>query len=327
VPGGAGVADLMNWQHFCGAGYIVSGVELRRRPGDPITSALRMPDTPVTPARGSTLPARRLTTEQMEAVFRRAVELQARDSDSADDAGLTEDELLRIGGELGIGRGHMRRALAEVAVGTPAPGGAGARIFGPARIGAARAVPGRADAVRAHIERYLVDSQYLAVLRRLPDVTVYEKSGGLQVEVARAMDAMRGALGGSGSGPRIGAGFDLRTARTVEVSVTPIEENVSWTSFTVDLGNQRTGYWVGINSGVGVAALTGAAIAAIAIAPPAALLALPIMGGSAWGTRAAYDAVLKRARLHLEALLDHLERGESLVPGAAGRTRPPERHF
>jgi hypothetical protein len=199
----------------------------------------------------------------------------------------------------------------------PPPGGVGARLFGEATTRAARAVPGTPAALRAHIERYLVGSEYLAVLRRLPDVTVYEKSSGFQVEFARAMDATRGALAGRGRGPRIGAGFDLRTARTVEVSVTPLQDGVSWVSLSVDLSNQRTGYWVGINAGFGVAALTGAAVAAIAIAPPAALLAVPIMGGSAWGTRAAYDAVLKRARLHLEALLDHLERGESLVQGTS----------
>jgi hypothetical protein len=279
-----------------------------------------MPDSPVPSARGSNLPARRLSTEQMESVVRRAVELQARESDRASDPGVTEDELVRIGVELGVDPAHMRRALAEAAADTPAAGGIGSRLLGPARTGAARAVPGRADAVRAHIERYLVDSQYLAVLRRLPDVTLYEKSGGFQVELTRALDATRAVLGGRGAGPRIGAGFDLRSARMVEVSVTPLEEGFCWVSLTVDLGNQRTGYWVGINSGVGVAALAGAATAAVAIAPPAALLALPIIGGSAWGTRVAYDAVLKRARLHLEALLDHLERGESLVPGsAAGR--------
>jgi hypothetical protein len=272
-----------------------------------------MPDTPV-PHGSPKLPARRLNTEQMEAVVRRAVELQTREADSSADPGLSEDELLRIGGELGIGAAHMRRALAEVAVGTPAPGGVGARFFGEARIGAARAVPGRPDTVRAHIERYLIESQYLAVLRRLPDVTVYEKSSGLQVELTRAMDATRAVLGGRGAAPRVGAGFDLRTARTVEVSVTPLEEGVSWVSFTIDLGNQRTGYWVGINSGFGVAALTGATVAAIAIAPPAALIALPVMAGSAWGTRIAYDRIIQRARLHLEALLDHLERGESLLP-------------
>jgi hypothetical protein len=277
-----------------------------------------MPDSPVPPARGGNLPARRLNTEQMEAVVRRAIELQARESDSASDPGLTEDELLRIGGELGIGPAHMRRALAEVAVGTPPPGGAGARLFGAARISAERAVPGRPEAVRAHIDRYLVESQYLAVLRRLPDVTLYEKSRGMQVELTRAMDATRTVLGGRGAGPRVGAGFDLRTARTVEVSATPLEDGVSWVSLTVDLGNQRTGYWVGINSGIGAGALTAAAVAAVAIAPPAALIALPIMAGSAWGTRVAYGRILKRARLHLEALLDHLERGEPLLPRRAG---------
>jgi hypothetical protein len=280
-----------------------------------------MPDSltpPVPPDRGK-LPAKRLSTEQIEAVVRRAVELQSREADSIGDPGVTEDELLRIGGELGIGASHMRRALAEVAVGAPAPGGASARLFGPAIVSAVRAVPGRPDVVRAHIERYLVESQYLAVLRRLPDVTLYEKSSGFQVELTRALDATRAVLGGRGAAPRIGAGFDLRTARTVEVAVTPLEDGVSWVSMAVDLGNQRTGYWVGIGSGAGVGAAAAAAVGAIAIAPPVALIALPIMGGAGWGARTAYQGVVKRARLHLEALLDHLERGESLVRGRATR--------
>lgn len=280
-----------------------------------------MPDTPDIQARGRDLPARRLNTEEIEAVVRRAVELQAGESDRAGDAGVTEEELLRIGGELGIGPGHMRRALAEVAAGQPAGEGVGARLFGPARTSAGRAVPGGPDEVRAHIERYLVESQYLAVLRRRADVTVYEKSSGLQVELTRAMDATRAVLGGRGAGPRIGAGFDLRTARTVGVSVTPLEDGLSWVSLTVDLGNQRTGYWVGINGGVGAGAVAAGVVAAVAIAPPAALIALPILGGSAWGARVAYEGVLKRARLHLEALLDHLERGESLTPGRGRGSR------
>lgn len=274
-----------------------------------------MPDTSDTHPRGRDLPARRLNTEAIEAVVRRAVELQAGESDRAGDAGVTEEELLRIGGELGIGPAHMRRAMAEVVAGQSTRNGLGDRLFGPARTTVSRVVPGRPDEVRSHIERYLLESQYLAVLRRRADVTVYEKSSGIQVELTRAMDATRAVLGGRGAGPRIGAGFDLRTARTVGVSVTPLEEGVSWVSLTVDLGNQRTGYWVGINGGVGAGAVVAGVVAAVAIAPPAALVALPILGGSAWGARAAYEGVLKRARLHLEALLDHLERGESLVPG------------
>jgi hypothetical protein len=274
------------------------------------------------PSSGSQLPARRLSTEQMEAVVRRAVELQARESD-ASDSGITSDELLRIGGELGIEASHMRRALAEVAVDATPPADVGSRLLGAARTSASRTVPGDPEAVRQHIERYLLDSQYLAVLRRLPDRTVYEKAGGFQVDVARAMDAARGALSGGGKGPRIGAGFDLRTARSVEVAVAPLEAGSAWVTLVADLGNQRTGYWLGINGGAGVGAVAMGAVAAVAIAPPAALVALPIMGASVWAARASYGSVLKRARMHLEALLDHLERGESLLPDRAGLLRRP----
>jgi hypothetical protein len=279
--------------------------------GGPQPSARRLSTEQHAPAP----PARRLSTEQMEAVVRRAVELQARESD-ATDSGITSDELLRIGGELGIEASHMRRALAEVAGDAAPQAGVGSRLLGAARTSASRAVPGDADAVRQHIERYLLESQYLAVLRRLPDRTVYEKAGGFQVDVARAMDAARGALSGGGNEPRIGAGFDLRTASSVEVAVAPLEPGFSWVTLITDLGNQRTAYWASINVGGGLGAFAMASVAAVAIAPPAALVALPIMGASAWAARASYGSVLKRARMHLEALLDHLERGESLLPRA-----------
>lgn len=259
---------------------------------------------------GSGLPVRRLSTEQVEAVVRRAVELQAHEADDSGDGGVSDEELVRIGGELGIAPAHMRRALAEVtATGAPEPTGG---LLGPARVSASRAVPGNADSVRQHIERYLLESQYLAVLRRLPDRTIYEKSSGFQVEMARVMDATRTMV--SGRKPtRIGAGFDLRTARTVEVTVTQMEESLSWVTLTLDLGNQRTGYWVGINAGAGAGAVAAGVAAALMVAPPAGLVALPIMAASVWGSRASYGALTKRARLHLEALLDHLERRESLL--------------
>lgn len=269
-----------------------------------------MAEAPRPPAGGSKVPARRLTTEQVEAVVRRAVELQTHEADTTGDAGVSDEELIRIGGELGIAPAHMRRALAEVSTeAAPEPGGG---LFGPARVSASRTVPGRADDVRRHIERYLVETQYLAVLRRLPDRTIYEKSGGFQVEMTRLMDATNDVF--SGRRPaRVGAGFDLRTARTVELAVTQLEDSFSYVTLTTDLGNQRTSYWAGINGGLGAGAIAAGVSAAVMIAPPAALVALPIMAGSAWISRVSYGAVVKRARLHLEALLDHLERGESLI--------------
>jgi hypothetical protein len=269
-----------------------------------------MSDAPRPPTPGSRLPARRLNTEQVEAVVRRAVELQTLEDDTTGGAAVSDEELVRIGGELGIAPGHMRRALAEVTSGaTPEPGGG---LLGAARTSASRAVPGSADVVRSHIERYLLESQYLAVLRRLPDRTIYEKSSGFHVGMARVMDATRGVV--SGRKPtRIGAGFDLRTARALEVSVTQMEEGVSWVTLTLDLGNQRTGYWAGINTTAGLGAVAAGVSAGLMIAPPAALVALPIMAASIWGTRSLYGGVVKRAHMHLEALLDHLERGESLL--------------
>jgi hypothetical protein len=271
-----------------------------------------MSDPPRPPTPGSRLPVRRLSTEQVEAVVRRAVELQTHEADTTADASVSDEELVRIGGELGIAPAHMRRALAEVTShATPEPGGG---LLGPARTSASRAVPGNADAVRQHIETYLLESQYLAVLRRLPDRTIYEKSSGFHVEMARVMDATRVVV--SGRKPmRIGAGFDLRTARSLDVSVAQLEDGFSWVTLALDLGNQRTGYWVGINTGAGVGALAAGVSAAAILAPPAALVALPILAASAWATRASYGALVKRARLHLEALLDHLERGESLLRG------------
>jgi hypothetical protein len=277
-----------------------------------------MTDSPAPRPDRPNLPARRLTSEQIEAVVRRAVELQSKESDSANDTGVTEEELLRIGGELGITPAHMRRAMAEVAAHAAPPAGFGERVLGAARTSASRTVPGSADEVRRHIERYMLDCAYMAVLRRLPDRTIYEKSAGFQIELTRMMDATLTALSGRGRTQRIGAGFDLRTARTVEVSVQPLEEGYCWVTLTADLGNQRTGYWLGISTAGGVGAFGMGMVAAIAIAPPAALIALPVMGAAAWGTHVSYVAVLKRARLHLEALLDHLERGESLVPERGG---------
>ncbi|HSJ29923.1 MAG TPA: hypothetical protein VK933_00720 [Longimicrobiales bacterium] len=270
-----------------------------------------MADPPRTPATSSKLPERRLNTEQVEAVVRRAIELQTHEADTTGDPGISDAELVRIGGELGIASGHMRRALAEVtAEATPVEGGGG--LLGPARVSASRTVPGTAEAVRRHVEKYLVDTQYLAVLRRMTDRTIYEKSGGFQVEMARVMDATRVVV--SGRRPtRIGAGFDLRSARSTEVSVMPLEQGFAYVTLTLDLGNQRTAYWAGINSGGGAGAIAAGVIAGLMVAPPAALVALPIMAGSIWGSHAAYGAVAKRARLHLEALLDHLERGESLL--------------
>ena len=56
---------------------------------------------------------RSLTREEFDAVIRRAAELAASDPD-AGEGRLSEVELYRIAGEVGLSEGHVRTALAEV---------------------------------------------------------------------------------------------------------------------------------------------------------------------------------------------------------------------
>ena len=67
---------------------------------------------PVPPG-GSGLPARKLSGTELEAVIKRAVELQtARETEMTD--GLSDAEVVRIGQELGLEQHLVRRAIAEV---------------------------------------------------------------------------------------------------------------------------------------------------------------------------------------------------------------------
>lgn len=266
------------------------------------------PPVPAGPERSGP-PSRGLSTQEMEAVIRRASELQARTSDASHD-GVTEAELLRIGREIGLAPEHVQRALAEVRAGGGAVGRTESAL-GEGRVSAGRTVRGSADGVAADLDRYMRERECLAVLRRYPERTVYEKERGLRAGIAMASEIGR-TLGDAG--PRVGAGFQLRKVRQVEVAVAALDEEVSHVTLSADLTNLRTGYLAGAAVGGGGSAAVVAAVAAIAIAPPAALVALPVLGGIAWGTWAGYRAVAERARLHLEALLDAMERGEPLMP-------------
>jgi hypothetical protein len=265
---------------------------------------------------GGSLPEQRLTSEQFELVIRRAAELQARAAERSEE-GMSEDEVLRIGRELGLSGESLSRALAEVRGSQAAPEGWAERLFGEAVVSTSRTVPGDAPEVSATIERYLTEREWLAPIRRFPDRTLYEKARG--VDLARALTRAREALGGVRQ-PYVGAGFDLKNARSVQVAVQQLESGFSHVHLTADLSNLRTGFAIGTFAGGGGGGVAVATVLGIAIAPAAALLGLPILGGVWLGLKAGQHHMASRARLHLEALLDALERQEPLV--AARRLKP-----
>ncbi len=268
-----------------------------------------MSTLPEVPGGGAPLPERRLTPQQMEAVIRRASELQAKASERIDE-GMSASEVVRIAKEIGLAPEHVQRALAEVAGKEAPPEGLAGTLFGIAHAAATRTIPGNAEEVSSQLEQYLTEREWLMPVRRFADRTLYEPSRGM--DLARALSRAKDALRGERQ-PMVGAGFELRQARSLNVAVQQLEPGFSHVSLGVDLGNYRTGLAAGAIAVGGGGGTAVAAMLGIAVAPPAAILGLPVLAVAWWGMRAIQSHMIGRAQLHLEALLDALERGEPLV--------------
>ncbi len=118
-------------------------------------------DTEVTPT------SRAVTRSEMELVIRRAVELATEQADAGD--AISEDEVVRIAGEVGLAPQYVRQALFELpALRRDQEQTRAARYIGPCAVSAQRTVPGDADTVLRRLDQYLTTREYLQVRRRPP---------------------------------------------------------------------------------------------------------------------------------------------------------------
>jgi hypothetical protein len=255
----------------------------------------KLPDRPSDD--GEKLPARQLSTEQFEMVIRRAAELQARSSEDPGAEVMAEEEVLKIGRELGLSHRNLSQALAEVRGTRQEQSGFRTRTLGDALVAYSHEVPGSVAEVSQRMERYLAEHEYMVVLRRLPSSTVFVKARGVMAVIGQSTSQL------FNKSPPLGL-------ENIEVSVQPLEEQRSYISVSTDLSSRRTGYAAGGAVAGGTATGVGSLALAIAIAPPAALLALPALGLAAYLTREAYSANARGVRVRLENLLDRLEHGE-----------------
>lgn len=252
-----------------------------------------------TPPERELLPERRLTSTEMEAVIRRAVELQAREVERGVGEGITEAELVRIGQELGLSPLHMQQALAEVQSLAPDKDILFGRGFGDARPVASRVIRRGAERVTQELDAYLRDRECMVVQRRMPGRTVYTQASGMVAAFSRAAS-------------RVGSRHPLLQVKQIEVSVQPVDESSCYVAVAVDLTGQRTGLAAGGLLGGGGAGAAVAATLGIAVAPPAALLGIPVLFGSLLGMRAIYRHTATTMQEKLESLLDRLEHRELL---------------
>ncbi len=252
------------------------------------------------------LTPQRLSRQDLEIVIRRAAELEADYPGDALD--LTEDDVIRIAGEVGLSEDSVRRALAEhyVAVNTEAllvERGWASRLCGAALVSASRRVPGPADEALSSLEGHFRANESLRLVRRLKTGSLWEPESGVVASLVRSVDIF-------------GRGYQLaKRARAVEMRVVPMGEEECQVTLVADLGNERAGwFWgLGVAAGGGSAVSAGVGLVGVAELPVAAVLAAPALLFVAMGlARTGYSRSVEKLRLIMDGILDRVEHGEPL---------------
>ncbi|HET9440923.1 MAG TPA: hypothetical protein VFO52_12165 [Longimicrobiales bacterium] len=249
------------------------------------------------PAPNLPVTARNFTTQDLEAVIRRAVELQAGSAARAED-GLSEIDVVRIGQELGLEPATVRRAMAEVRHHPVEEQGALIRVAGGGAVRVARVLRFPAPKTGALLDRYLRETEHMVARRRFPDRTRYVRDTSLAAGMARFV----------GGFSRSHKPLNLKE---LDVAVSFIDAESCWVEISVDLAEIRGGLVAGVlGSGGAVAAGWTVTVWATAIADPLMLLGVPVLAGSWYGMRAIYRTISKSVQEKLESLLDRVEHNE-----------------
>jgi hypothetical protein len=244
----------------------------------------------------------------LERVLGRAAELQAGTSDTPDL--LSEAQLLEIGREVGLSAEHLRQALAEerTRVTLAEETGLAARIAGPAHAAAVRTVSGTPATVLAALDAWMQREECLQVRRRFGERITWEPRRDFMGNIKRGLN-----MGGRG--------YSLARAGEVAATVTAIDGARVLVRLDADLSEGRTARLraggaaaaIGTTSGLGwVAVVSGVIVPTLPIVAAVggiAMLAAAAGGYGGYRIARAHQAVVERAQLALEQVLDQLELG------------------
>jgi len=248
-----------------------------------------------------------LTRQDLEALIRRATELEAEAGKAPE---LSESDVLRIAAEVGVSEVNIRRALAEYRANLPSGSllverGWASRLCGPGLVTSSRIIDRPAEEVRQEIESHFVSNESLRIVRRISTGSLWEPESGVVASLMRGFDLL-------------GKGYQLaKKGKAVELRVVPLSEGSSQVSLTIDLGNDRAGWFWLLGVGLGtpftlVAIGTAAAIPEI---PNAVIGLSPVFLAATIGlARAGYRRSMEKMRLLLDGLLDRVEHEEPLSP-------------
>ena len=239
---------------------------------------------------------RKITREALERIIQRAAELQAGEMDTGE--GMTEQELLKLGSDVGIPGRFLRQAMYEEAAGGAAlEHGLVTRWVGPRMLLAHRVVPGDKASLEQAIAEFMTEEEAMTPKRRLPDRTVWERQKGLFAEMRRGLSLQ-------------GKPYHLARALDVSVQLHALEDGYCHAELAADVGNMRDQTIAGMAVLAGVG-LVGSLV--LAMVPGLFLVAwLPVLGGLGLSALAArtHRAKAQQMQTALEQVLDRLESGE-----------------
>ena len=245
----------------------------------------------------------------VERVLARAAQLQSRDTGEVAAARMSEAQLVELGREVGLSPEHLRQAIAEERTRVPAVeehGGAMETLVGPAYVSASRTIRIDGRVALAQLDRWMQSEECLNVMRRFDDRIVWEARRGFVSQLRRGID-----LGGRG--------FILSRAHTVAGTAVRIDDARAMVRIDADFSSFRR---QAAGTGVAVAGLGAGAsgvAAVIGVMLPVAVVPAVLAGAAAvYQARSRQRAIVARAHLVLEQILDRLERGELGRPTLLG---------
>lgn len=259
----------------------------------------------------SSKPPARIDRAALDRILRRAGELESGRSGSLDE-GLTEDEVVALGLEVGISEVQLRQAILEDRV-RPRPLGDPTmldRVLAPAEFRAERVVRGDPAELIQRLSRWLKKNERLIPQRSSPGLTLYEPmsswAGTLKrIELAFNQTAVKPLLDK----------VDLLSA-----SVTPLEDGVCHVGLQAVLRGRRRAFLGGGAALLSVGLAAGAIL--LTLGAPATVGLLPLVAGTAsgYGVARIWRTWAERAGIGLERALDAMEQSDALnAAGSQGR--------
>jgi hypothetical protein len=253
--------------------------------------------------------AAQLDRGALERVLTRAAELQAHSVEPSE--GMTEQELVDLGREVGISADYVRRALAEERTRIDVPAGeAGSALvngwFGPSHVSVSRVVRGSPTGLLAALDEWMQRQESMMPRRRMSDRLTWEPRRDFLGNLQRGFN-FRGKT------------YDLVAASEIAATAAAVDSSSSLVRLDADLWSARRRSTIGSGVVAGAGVASGSGIVALASLFPEGSLLLGGLVGGVWAgiggliaTTVARSQRRKVSRVHaaLEQILDRLERDE-----------------